>query len=138
MAMYPAADVPVVQLSMPSLDPEALLALGARLRALRDEGVLVMGSGFMTHTFAGLRDPGVVGHTLAFDEWAADALSRGDVDALLDYRAKGPSVAAPPPPPAHYVPLLPPPGPPPAPATATAPIPGRIWLGNSIRSIQVA
>ena len=38
MAMYPAADVPVVQLSMPSLAPEALLTLGRRLRALREEG----------------------------------------------------------------------------------------------------
>src|SRR3954454_23194695 len=134
MAMYPAADVPVVQLSMPSLDPEALLALGARLRALREEGVLVIGSGFMTHTFAGLRDPGVVGHTLAFDEWAADALSRGDVDALLDYRAKGPSVAVAHPTADHYVPLLLTLGAATDPATATAPIPGRIWLGNSIRS----
>jgi hypothetical protein len=43
-AMYPAADVPVVQLNMPSEDP-ALLALGERLRSLREEGVLVVGSG---------------------------------------------------------------------------------------------
>lgn len=52
MAMYPAADVPVVQLSMPSLDPSALLQLGTRLRPLREEGILVLGSGFMTHSFA--------------------------------------------------------------------------------------
>lgn len=57
MAMYPAAGVPVVQLSMPSFEPLALLALGARLRPLRDEGILVLGSGFMTHSFAVFRRP---------------------------------------------------------------------------------
>lgn len=56
MAMYPDADVPVLQVSMPSQDPAALLALGERLRELRDEGVLVIGSGFMTHSFAAMRD----------------------------------------------------------------------------------
>jgi 4,5-DOPA dioxygenase extradiol len=47
--MYPEADVPVIQLSMPSLDPRELMDLGRRLAPLRDEGVLVMGSGFFTH-----------------------------------------------------------------------------------------
>jgi hypothetical protein len=49
MAMYPLADIPVLQLSLPSHDPGRLLDLGARLRPLRAEGVLVIGSGFMTH-----------------------------------------------------------------------------------------
>lgn len=93
MAMYPAADVPVVQLSMPSLDPEALLDLGARLQSLRHEGVLVLGSGFMTHSFEAFRNPGLASALRAFDEWAADAIARGDIDALLDYRAKGPRCA---------------------------------------------
>ena len=57
MAMYPAADIPVVQLSMPSLDPGALLDLGSRLRSLREEGILLLGSGFMTHSFAAFRQP---------------------------------------------------------------------------------
>ena len=47
--MYPDADIPVIQLSMPTHDPEKLLELGARLYPLREQGVLVIGSGFMTH-----------------------------------------------------------------------------------------
>lgn len=137
MAMYPAADVPVVQVSMPSLDPAALFDLGERLRPLRDEGYLVVGSGFMTHSFAVMRDPSLVGHTKAFDTWAADALARGDVDALRDYpKAPGARVAhvtA-----DHYVPLLLTLGAatdPEAPATTAI---ERLWFGNSIRSVQVA
>ncbi|AEV85751.1 extradiol ring-cleavage dioxygenase [Actinoplanes sp. SE50] len=137
MAMYPAADVPVVQLSMPSLDPQALLGLGQRLRALRDEGILVIGSGFMTHSFAVMRDPALVGHTRAFDAWAADALARGDVDALTDYRAKAPGADVAHPTADHYVPLLLTLGAAADPASAVSAI-DRIAFGNSIRSVSVA
>jgi len=106
MAMYPAADVPVVQLSMPSLDPTALLNLGTRLKSLREEGFLVIGSGFMTHSFAVMRNPGLVGHTREFDAWAADAIARRDVDALVDYKVKGPGAAIAHPTADHFVPLL--------------------------------
>jgi 4,5-DOPA dioxygenase extradiol len=136
MAMYPAADVPVVQLSMPSLDPQALLALGQRLRALREEGILVIGSGFMTHSFAVMRDPDLVTHNRAFDTWVADALTRGDVDTLTDYRAKAPSAEVAHPTADHYVPLLLTLGAATDPSTASSAI-DRIWFGNSIRSIQV-
>src|SRR5664279_3551587 len=47
--MYPDADIPVLQLSMPTHDPDRLLNLGGRLRALREVGVLVVGSGYLTH-----------------------------------------------------------------------------------------
>jgi 4,5-DOPA dioxygenase extradiol len=136
MAMYPAADVPVVQLSMPSLEPQALLALGRRLRGLREEGILVLGSGFMTHSFAVMRRPALAGHTRAFDEWAADALSRGDVDALTDYRVKAPGADIAHPTADHYVPLLLTLGAANDPASAVSAI-DRQYFGNSIRSIRV-
>jgi 4,5-DOPA dioxygenase extradiol len=137
MAMYPAADVPVVQISMPSLDPQALLGLGERLKGLREEGVLIIGSGFMTHSFAIMRDPDLIRHTEAFDTWAADALAHGDVDALTDYRHKGPEAAISHPTADHFVPLLLTLGAASDPATATTAI-ERMWHGNSIRSLQVA
>ena len=138
MAMYPAADVPVVQLSMPSLDPEALLALGRRLRSLREEGVLVMGSGFMTHSFAVFRRPELQGHTEAFDEWATDALARSDVDALIDYRRKGPGAAVAHPTADHFVPLLLTLGAGSTPGQSVTTAFEGMWHGNSIRSIQAA
>ncbi|WP_435854916.1 DODA-type extradiol aromatic ring-opening family dioxygenase [Streptomyces triculaminicus] len=136
MAMYPAADVPVVQLSMPGLDPTALLRLGTRLRPLREEGVLVLGSGFMTHSFAVFRQPDLAAHTTAFDEWAVDALGRGDADALADYRDKAPGAAVAHPTADHFVPLLLAVGAATDPASAVSAI-DRMVMGNSIRSVQL-
>ncbi len=136
MAMYPAADIPVVQISMPSLDPTALLEFGARLRALRDEGILVLGSGFMTHSFAVFSRPDLVSHTEAFDEWAADALARADVDALADYR-KAPGAAIAHPTDEHYVPLLVTVGAAADPGSAVTAI-DRMVMGNSIRSLHMS
>lgn len=93
--MYPHADVPVLQLSMPTHDPERLFQLGRRLQPLRDQGVLIIGSGFMTH---GLRyatremfeHNQVPGWSVEFDAWVADALGRGDLDTLARFdRAPG-------------------------------------------------
>jgi 4,5-DOPA dioxygenase extradiol len=136
MAMYPAADVPVVQLSMPGLDPSALLRLGATLRALRDEGILVIGSGFMTHSFVAFRNPALAGHVDAFDEWADAALGRGDVDTLADYLSKAPGATIAHPTADHFVPLLLTLGAAHDPTTARTVL-DRVVIGNHIRSVQV-
>ncbi|MEU4240307.1 class III extradiol ring-cleavage dioxygenase [Actinoplanes sp. NPDC026619] len=109
MAMYPLADVPVLQLSMPTHDPDRLLAIGARLRSLREEGTLVIGSGFMTHGLPFMTREMLQGAVPSwssdFDAWVADALTRGDVDALATYqRAPGMPFAHPTP--DHYLPLF--------------------------------
>ncbi|MGI9207939.1 MAG: dioxygenase family protein, partial [Rhodococcus sp. (in: high G+C Gram-positive bacteria)] len=74
--MYPDADVPVLQISLPSLDPQRLLLLGERLRPLRDEGVLIVGSGFTTHGLPFLRDPRpeapAPGWSAEFDQWTGE------------------------------------------------------------------
>lgn len=137
MAMYPAADVPVVQVSMPSLDPQALVALGGRLRELRAEGILVIGSGFMTHSFAVMRNPALADHTEAFDTWAAEMLAAGDLDALVDYRTKGPAARIAHPTADHFVPLLLTLGAADDPRSVQTGLARMTW-GNSIRSIQVS
>lgn len=137
MAMYPAADVPVIQLSMPGMDPAGLIKLGQRLRSLREEGVLIMGSGFMTHSFEVMHRPTLGAQVRDFDAWTADALSRGDVDELADYRHKAPAARVAHPTDEHFVPLLLTLGAADAPSTSSTKI-DRFVFGNSTRSIQVA
>ncbi|HUQ42247.1 MAG TPA: class III extradiol ring-cleavage dioxygenase [Candidatus Limnocylindrales bacterium] len=108
--MYPNADIPVLQISLPSLDATALLELGKKLAPLRDEGVLIMGSGFMTHGLPFLRDfrPNAPAPSWSkeFDQWAAENLAKGDVDALLDYRHRAPGLPFAHPTVDHFVPLF--------------------------------
>lgn len=108
--MYPLADVPVLQLSMPTHDPARLMELGRRLAPLRHEGVLIIGSGFMTH---GLRfatremfeDNAVPGWSAEFDAWVAEALSRGDIETLAAYQ-HAPGMPYAHPTVEHYTPLF--------------------------------
>lgn len=106
VAMYPGADVPVLQVSMPGLDPKGLFELGRALRPLRDEGVLVFGSGFLTHNMRYAFRPGIPAWAREFDAWAADALARFDVDALLDFQVRAPAATTALPTWEHYAPLL--------------------------------
>src|SRR5438309_12072988 len=142
LVMYPKADVPVLQISMPSLDSRELLDLGRRLRPLRDEGVLIMGSGFLTHGLPFLREfrieAAAPGWSVEFDAWAADALARGDVDELASYRSKAPGMPFAHPTVEHFTPLFVTLG-----AASDPETPGdqRIdgyWMGLSKRSLQVA
>ncbi|SNC59739.1 4,5-DOPA dioxygenase extradiol [Kytococcus aerolatus] len=100
--MFPAADIPVLQVSMPTLDPQQLFAMGQRLAPLRDEGTLIVGSGFTTHNlrwFNPSQGPDYAAPTESaeFDAWAAEHVSAGNVDALLDWehRAPAPGIAHP-------------------------------------------
>jgi 4,5-DOPA dioxygenase extradiol len=111
MAMYPLADVPVLQLSMPTQDPAGLLAIGARLRELRAAGTLVIGSGFMVHglpfmTRDMVLNGAVPSWSSEFDAWAAEALSRGDVDELAAYQNRAPGMPFAHPTPDHFTPLF--------------------------------
>ena len=110
MAMYPLGDVPVLQMSMPTHDPDALMKLGRRLAPLRAEGVLVIGSGFMTHGLPFVTRDMINGKIPAwssdFDAWAADALQRGDVAELASFASRAPGMPYAHPTPDHFLPLF--------------------------------
>jgi 4,5-DOPA dioxygenase extradiol len=111
LAMYPSADIPVLQMSMPDLDPAHLFEIGRRLAPLRDEGVLIMGSGFLTHGLPYVREYlmgklGAPGWSRDFDQWAAESLERGDVDALFDFRNRAPGMPYAHPTVEHFAPLF--------------------------------
>jgi 4,5-DOPA dioxygenase extradiol len=109
VAMYPGADVPVLQVSLPGLEPSALFELGRVLAPLREEGVLLMGSGFLTHNLRTLDWTGgepTPAWAREFDEWAAGALARKDADALVDYHRRAPGVRQALPTHEHFVPVL--------------------------------
>ena len=140
LVMYPEADVEVLQISLPSQDPWRLLELGARLRPLRDDGVLIVGSGFLTHGLPYLRefriDAEPPAWSVEFDGWAAEALERRDLEALADYRTV-PSARYAHPTADHFLPLFVTLGAAEPGAPLATPIDG-YWLGLSKRSIQVA
>lgn len=142
MAMYPQADVPVLQVSMPTLDPGRLLEMGRRLRPLRDEGVLIIGSGFLTHGLPFLHDFRVdappPGWSADFDEWAADALGRGDVEELAAFRHRAPGMPYAHPTVEHFAPLFVTLGASADPEKPSTPVITGFFLGLSKRSIQVA
>ncbi|MFI1969652.1 dioxygenase [Streptomyces cinnamoneus] len=106
--MYPAADVPVLQMSLPTLDPRRLMDVGRKLAPLRDEGVLIVGSGFFTHNLAALRHAGPrpPAWSSEFDAWGREALAAGDVDALLDFGNKSPAAHLAHPRTEHFAPLF--------------------------------
>jgi 4,5-DOPA dioxygenase extradiol len=138
--MYPDADVPVLQISMPSLDPRVLLDVGRRLAPLRDQGVLIMGSGFTTHNLRGLTPDGNPPPTwsVEFDDWAHRMLAERDVDALLDFQRKAPAAALAHPRTEHFAPLFVSLGASLADLRAPeTPVTG-FWHGLSKRSVQFA
>ncbi|MEU4427828.1 class III extradiol ring-cleavage dioxygenase [Actinoplanes sp. NPDC024001] len=138
--MFPDADIPVLQMSLPTLEPDRLLELGARLAPLRDEGVLIIGSGFTTHGLPFLRDwrpeAAAPGWSAEFDAWAAETLSRGAVDELADFRSRAPGMPYAHPTIEHFAPMFLTLGASGTPDTPPEqPIDG-FWMGLAKRSFQ--
>jgi 4,5-DOPA dioxygenase extradiol len=106
--MYPKADVPVVQLSLDlALSPADQVALGKALRPLRDEGVLILGSGNVAHNL-GRMNPASLGPTdwaAAFDAAVRDLVLAGDLEGLTRYTSLPGNVRSVPTT-EHFVPLL--------------------------------
>lgn len=108
--LYPQADIPVVPLSIqPDLGPAHQLALGRALAPLRDEGVLLVGSGSITHNLRDWRgdraDGGEAPYVRPFIEWVEQRLQADDVPALLDYRRQAPHAERAHPTDEHLLPL---------------------------------
>jgi 4,5-DOPA dioxygenase extradiol len=109
--VYPNADVPVVQLSIDETQPaEFHYETGTRLAALRDEGVLVIGSGNLVHNLHayawGKHEVEPLGWAVRFEERARELLETRNHGPLINYEALGPDATLAAPTPDHYLPLL--------------------------------
>ena len=112
--MYPDASVPVVQLAVqPGRGTAHHLALGRALAPLRDEGVLLIGSGHTTHNLRDFmldRRDGVAGapapYAEAFARWVGEHLAAHDDDALVHYRERAPEAVRAHPTDEHFLPLF--------------------------------
>lgn len=106
--LYPQADMPAFQVSLPQdIDAAGALRLGNALAPLRERGVLVVGSGSLTHNLyefhQHIRNPE---YAQEFADWVGDAVAARDVAALVDYRRRAPHAERAHPTEEHYLPLL--------------------------------
>ncbi|GAA0654717.1 class III extradiol ring-cleavage dioxygenase [Kitasatospora atroaurantiaca] len=136
--MFPGADIPVLQVSMPTLDPQRLMEIGRKLAPLRDEGVLIVGSGFFTHNLRALSMDGRVTPVMAeFDDWGRRALAAQDLDALLDFERKAPAGRLAHPRTEHFAPLFVALGAGEADLATQRSVIDGFWMGLAKRSIQL-
>jgi 4,5-DOPA dioxygenase extradiol len=110
LLMYPDHDIPVIQVSLQSyLGTEHHLLLGKSLAPLRERGILVIGSGGLTHNLRRMRAPEenspAAPDVDAFADWMHAALTDGRTDDLLDYRRRAPQAAMQHPTDEHLLPL---------------------------------
>ena len=89
--MFPAADVPVVEMAMPFMSPDRLFKIGQSLAPLRAEDVLVISSGSLTHNLAALFVTDTPAWAKEFDQWIGATLEARDIDAVRDWRNKAPA-----------------------------------------------
>lgn len=109
LSMYPDADVPVTQLALAG-GPAEQFAIGRALAPLRDEGILILASGAITHNFSWMDqhaspEAEPLPQAVAFAEWVAEKVGAGDTASLLDYR-RSPLGAAAHPTEEHFLPLF--------------------------------
>jgi len=109
--MYPAADIPVIQLAvMPMSDAATHHAMGRALAPLARDGVLLLASGSLTHNLGEMRpemaEDMALRHVAEFADWMAAGLAAGDTAALLDWEARAPQGRRAHPTPEHLLPLF--------------------------------
>jgi 4,5-DOPA dioxygenase extradiol len=107
--MYPKHEIPVVQISVqPALGPRHHVELGSSLKKLSAEGVLIIGSGHMTHNLRdwgrGTKEPQP--YAREFQEWVKQKLEQKDVDDLVEYRSRSPHGVRAHPTDEHFLPLF--------------------------------
>ncbi len=108
---YPEANVPVVQISMPyGNNASAVLKLGQALAPLREQGVLILGTGGAVHNLSKLKwsekDTGKAPWAEEFESWLMGCLARKDVQSLVNYRDVAPNAELAHPTPEHFYPIL--------------------------------
>jgi len=128
----PEADIPVVQLSLKSdLDPQAHLAVGRALAPLRDEGVLIVGSGMSWHNMRGFT-PAFTAKSQAFDAWLGEAMADpARRDEAIRHWAEGPYAREAHPREEHLAPLF-------VAAGAAAGEPGRVAFRDQVMDVVVS
>jgi 4,5-DOPA dioxygenase extradiol len=106
--LLPAADVPVLEISMVTEDAAPLFDLGKALAPLRDEGVAILCSGNLVHHLGARPEPSgrLPSWAADHDAWWADVLTRRDVDAVVDLARKAPALKEAHPTLEHLVPLV--------------------------------
>jgi 4,5-DOPA dioxygenase extradiol len=109
--LRPAADIPIVELSLPyGADPRALFEAGRRLAPLRDRGVVICGSGGIVHNLRLIdlssKEAPVAPWAKEFDDWIATRIAARDFDSIIAYRTLAPHAERAVPTPEHFEPLL--------------------------------
>jgi 4,5-DOPA dioxygenase extradiol len=105
--MYPEAEVPVLQVSVQTeLGARHHLALGAALGALAREGVLIVGSGHLTHNLRERRGGPPAAYVREFQQWVKERIEAHELDALAEYRSRNPHGARAHPTEEHFLPLF--------------------------------
>ncbi|HTS61970.1 MAG TPA: class III extradiol ring-cleavage dioxygenase, partial [Candidatus Acidoferrales bacterium] len=107
---WPDARIPVVQVSLPATGPQEVFNLGRGLRPLRDEGIIVIGSGGIVHNFGLVhfseKNSGIDPWAAEFDRWVAARIAGQDIEGLLNYRASAPEAELAVPTPEHFDPIF--------------------------------